>query len=391
MKLKRCLFSLILICSIIFTTSPSHAIFNIEKKTKSSLIADADTGVLFLKENIEEPMEIASISKLMTFFLVKDAITDGKLNMDDLVEISKNVAGTEGSSLDLFAGDKIKVKDLLDGLMIVSGNDAARALAEKVGGSEKEFVKLMNAKASELGLNESHFVNSSGLTDEDGQANKMSSKDIFELSRALISKYPEVLEYSKHRVLEQPERNYKRESTIPLVGEVEGVDGLKTGYTDEAGYCLVSTMKMTKGDSNFRIIAILMGAKTQEERAQYMKDMLEYIRKNIETKKIIDANYFVKRVISNKSKKGYVDIVPEKDVERITLKNISYEIDTEVSNIKLPVKKGDKCGEIRIKNSEQVIETVPLVAKEDYAKANIFKRFERFVRSIFNILEIILP
>lgn len=391
MKLKRCLFSLILICSIIFTTSPSHAIFNIEKKTKSSLIADADTGVLFLKENIEEPMEIASISKLMTFFLVKDAITDGKLNMDDLVEISKNVAGTEGSSLDLFAGDKIKVKDLLDGLMIVSGNDAARALAEKVGGSEKEFVKLMNAKASELGLNESNFVNSSGLTDEDGQANKMSSKDIFELSRALISKYPEVLEYSKHRVLEQPERNYKRESTIPLVGEVEGVDGLKTGYTDEAGYCLVSTMKMTKGDSNFRIIAILMGAKTQEERAQYMKDMLEYIRKNIETKKIIDANYFVKRVISNKSKKGYVDIVPEKDVERITLKNISYEIDTEVSNIKLPVKKGDKCGEIRIKNSEQVIETVPLVAKEDYAKANIFKRFERFVRSIFNILEIILP
>lgn len=391
MKLKRWLFSVILICSIIFTTTSSYAIFNIEKKTKASLIGDAETGVLFLTENIDESMEIASISKLMTFFLVKDAITDGKLNMDDLVEISKNVAGTEGSSLDLFAGDKIKVKDLLDGLMIVSGNDAARALAEKVGGSEKEFVKLMNDKASELGLKETNFVNPSGLTEEDGQANKMSPKDIFELSRALISKYPEVLEYSKHRVLEQPERNYKRESTIPLVGEVEGVDGLKTGYTDEAGYCLVSTMKMTKGDSDFRIIAILMGAKTQEERAQYMKDMLEYIRKNIETKKIIDANYFVKRITTNKSKKGYVDIVPEKDVERITLKNIPYELEVEASNIKLPVKKGDKCGEIRIKNSEQVIETVPLVAKDDYAKANIFTRFGRFVRSIFKTLEIILP
>lgn len=391
MKLKRWLFSVILICSIIFTTTSSYAIFNIEKKTKASLIGDAETGVLFLTENIDESMEIASISKLMTFFVVKDAITDGKLNMDDLVEISKNVAGTEGSSLDLFAGDKIKVKDLLDGLMIVSGNDAARALAEKVGGSEKEFVKLMNDKASELGLKETNFVNPSGLTEEDGQANKMSPKDIFELSRALISKYPEVLEYSKHRVLEQPERNYKRESTIPLVGEVEGVDGLKTGYTDEAGYCLVSTMKMTKGDSDFRIIAILMGAKTQEERAQYMKDMLEYIRKNIETKKIIDANYFVKRITTNKSKKGYVDIVPEKDVERITLKNIPYELEVEASNIKLPVKKGDKCGEIRIKNSEQVIETVPLVAKDDYAKANIFTRFGRFVRSIFKTLEIILP
>lgn len=391
MKIKKILLSLTLVFSILFTTTSSYAIFDIEKKTKSSVVGDFDSGALFIMENIDEPLPIASISKLMTYFVLKDNIASGKLKMEDEVEISKTAASTEGSSLDLFPGDKMKIKDLVDGLMVVSGNDAAVAIAEAVAGSEKEFVNLMNEKAKELSLTNSTFINASGLTDSSGEANKMSSKDIFEMARALIQKYPEVLEFSKIRVLEQPFRKFKRESTIPLVGEVEGVDGLKTGYTDEAGYCLVSTMKTKKGNTDFRIISVLMGAKTKEERNQYMKDLLDFVKKNIETKKILDASSYIKRIKTNKSKLGYVDIVASKDVERISLKNISYELEASYSKIKLPIKKGEKFGELKIKNSEEVIDTVDLVAKEDYQKASIFTRLVRFVPSIFKTLEIILP
>lgn len=392
MKLRRILLSLTMIFSMLFVGySKSFAIFNIENKTKASLIGDADSGAFFVMENIDESLPIASISKLMTYFVVRDAIKDGTLTMEQEITISSNAAGTEGSSLDLFAGDKMKVKDLLDGLMVVSGNDSAKALAEAVAGTEQNFTKKMNDKCSELGLLNSKFVNSSGLTEVNGEANKMSSKDIFEMSRALINKYPEVLEYSKIKVLEQPERNYKRESTIPLVGVVEGVDGLKTGYTEEAGYCLVSSMTIKKGTSDFRVISVLMGASTMEERAQYMKDMLNYVRENIETKKIVDSTSYVKRVNINSSAKGYVDIVPEKDVERTSLKNISYEIEAEYSDVKLPIKKGQKLGELKVKNSQEVIETVSLVAKEDYEKTGFFKRLGRWFVEILKTLEIILP
>ena len=391
MKIKKILLTLTLVFSILFTTTSSYAIFDIEKKTKSSVVGDFDSGALFIMENIDEPLPIASISKLMTYFVLKDNIASGKLKMEDEVEISKTAASTEGSSLDLFPGDKMKIKDLVDGLMVVSGNDAAVAIAEAVAGSEKEFVNLMNEKAKELSLTNSTFVNASGLTDSSGEANKMSSKDIFEMARALIQKYPEVLEFSKIRVLEQPFRKFKRESTIPLVGEVEGVDGLKTGYTDEAGYCLVSTMKTKKGNTDFRIISVLMGAKTKEERNQYMKDLLDFVKKNIKKKKILDASSYIKRIKTNKSKLGYVDIVAAKDVERISLKNISYELEASYSKIKLPIKKGEKFGELKIKNSEEVIDTVDLVAKEDYQKASIFTRLVRFIPSIFKTLEIILP
>ncbi len=391
MKLKRILFTFSLIFSMLFVGyTKSYAIFGIENKTKASLIGDVQSGALFLSENIEEQLSIASISKLMNYFVVRDAIEEGKIKREDVVTISKASASEEGSSLDLLEGEKITINDLLDGLMVVSGNDAAHALAEAVSGSEEEFVKLMNNKAKEIGLEAAEFTNASGLT-KNSSDNKMSTKDIFTMSKALIEKYPEVLEYSKKTVLEQPNRNYKRESTIPLVGEVNGVDGLKTGYTEEAGYCLVSTMKITKGQSEFRVIAILMGVNTKEERAQYMKDMLNYVKENISTKKLIDSSTFVKRVTINSSTKGYVDIVPEKDVERITLKNINYEFETEISKIKLPLKKGDKVGEIRVKNSEKIVETVNLIASDNYEKTGFFKRVGRFFMEILKTVETILP
>lgn len=391
MNLRKTLLSLALIFSICFVgTAKSYAIFGIEKKTTASLIGDANSGALFIAENIDEALPIASISKLMTFFLVKEKIAEGKFKLEDKVKVSVTASSEEGSSLDLKAGEEISVKDLLDGLMIVSGNDAAVALAELVGETESKFVTMMNDKASELGLKNAIFTNASGLT-KNGQDNKMSTRDIFTLSKTIIEKYPEVLEYAKTTVLEQPSRNFKKESTIPLVGEVEGVDGLKTGHTDEAGYCLVSTMKIKKGESEFRIISVLMGAKTKADRAQYMKDMLNYAKQNIETRKLIDIEKFTKKVDVKSASNGYVELVPKEDIERVSMKGINYTTEVNVGEVKLPLKKGDKVGEILIKNSNEVIATVDLVAKEDYSKAGLLSRTVRLFKTIFEVVETVLP
>lgn len=391
MNLRKTLLSLALIFSICFVgTAKSYAIFGIEKKTTASLIGDANSGALFIAENIDEALPIASISKLMTFLLVKEKIAEGKFKLEDKVKVSVTASSEEGSSLDLKAGEEISVKDLLDGLMIVSGNDAAVALAELVGETESKFVTMMNDKASELGLKNATFINASGLT-KNGQDNKMSTRDIFTLSKTIIEKYPEVLEYAKTNVLEQPSRNFKKESTIPLVGEVEGVDGLKTGHTDEAGYCLVSTMKIKKGESEFRIISVLMGAKTKADRAQYMKDMLNYAKQNIETRKLIDIEKFTKKVDVKSASNGYVELVPKEDIERVSMKGINYTTEVNVGEVKLPLKKGDKVGEILIKNSNEVIATVDLVAKEDYSKAGLLSRTVRLIKTIFEVVETVLP
>ena len=391
MNLRKTLLSLALIFSICFVgTAKSYAIFGIEKKTTASLIGDANSGALFIAENIDEALPIASISKLLTFLLVKEKIAEGKFKLEDKVKVSVTASSEEGSSLDLKAGEEISVKDLLDGLMIVSGNDAAVALAELVGETESKFVTMMNDKASELGLKNATFINASGLT-KNGQDNKMSTRDIFTLSKTIIEKYPEVLEYAKTTVLEQPSRNFKKESTIPLVGEVEGVDGLKTGHTDEAGYCLVSTMKIKKGESEFRIISVLMGAKTKADRAQYMKDMLNYAKQNIETRKLIDIEKFTKKVDVKSASNGYVELVPKEDIERVSMKGINYTTEVNVGEVKLPLKKGDKVGEILIKNSNEVIATVDLVAKEDYSKAGLLSRTVRLIKTIFEVVETVLP
>ena len=391
MNLRKTLLSLALIFSICFVgTAKSYAFSELKKKTTASLIGDANSGALFIAENIDEALPIASISKLMTFFLVKEKIAEGKFKLEDKVKVSVTASSEEGSSLDLKAGEEISVKDLLDGLMIVSGNDAAVALAELVGETESKFVTMMNDKASELGLKNATFTNASGLT-KNGQDNKMSTRDIFTLSKTIIEKYPEVLEYAKTTVLEQPSRNFKKESTIPLVGEVEGVDGLKTGHTDEAGYCLVSTMKIKKGESEFRIISVLMGAKTKADRAQYMKDMLNYAKQNIETRKLIDIEKFTKKVDVKSASNGYVELVPKEDIERVSMKGINYTTEVNVGEVKLPLKKGDKVGEILIKNSNEVIATVDLVAKEDYSKAGLLSRTVRLIKTIFEVVETVLP
>ena len=150
-------------------------------------------------------------------------------------------------------------------------------------------------------------------------------------------------------------------------------------------------MKIKKGESEFRIISVLMGAKTKADRAQYMKDMLNYAKQNIETRKLIDIEKFTKKVDVKSASNGYVELVPKEDLERVSMKGINYTTEVNVGEVKLPLKKGDKVGEILIKNSNEVIATVDLVAKEDYSKAGLLSRTVRLIKTIFEVVETVLP
>ncbi len=216
-------------------------IVGLDKNVKAYLIANEENGDIYYEKNSEESYPMASLSKLMTYLLVKESIDDGKLSMDQEITVGKEAAkfhNWEYSYLGLDEGDVFTVKELLEGLMVVSGNDCAYQLAVTVSKSEIEFARKMNIKAAELGLSSQVYYNASGVETEDGQQNSSSAKDLFTLSKYIIDKYPEVLEYAKIRSIVDQRREIDVNSTIPLVGEIPGVDGLKTGSTKETSNSL---------------------------------------------------------------------------------------------------------------------------------------------------------
>ena len=187
-----------------------------------------------------------------------------------MIYIDEDTTKVKGSSLELKEGESFTVNELLEALMVVSANDATYALAKYVAGSEEAFVNMMNDKAKSLGLNNTIYFNSTGLPEGEIQ-NMMSPRDIFILSRHIINKYPEILSLTTIPYIEIPSRGYKEQNTNPLLNEIIGVDGLKTGFTNKAGYCLVSTVNVhgtTNQDENFRLIGIVMGTKNEDKRKE---------------------------------------------------------------------------------------------------------------------------
>lgn len=241
--------------------------FGVEDKFTSYLVINSDSGEILGEYESEKVLPIASITKLMTYNIVKDSIKAGKISLTDQVTITKEMAEIPGSSFNLKEGEVLTVDDLLKGMLVVSGNDAAKALAITVGGNEEAFVKLMNKKAEEIGLEHAKFYNASGYPVDDKE-NEMSTKDICKMTDYILKEYPEILDYSKIRILDYPSRGFKRKSSIPLLGEVKGVDGLKTGTTDKAGHCVVTTMKVNENtkEKPYRVIIVAMGASSKEER-----------------------------------------------------------------------------------------------------------------------------
>lgn len=378
------------ICLIIIMLSNSIAFgeINVNEYIKGALLGDLETGEVLYEYNANEQLAIASITKLMTYLLMMEAVENEEISLDDDVVISGHAAATEGSRFGILSGETIKLSLLTKGMLIVSGNDCATAIAEHVGKTEDNFVKMMNEKAAELDLMSASFINPHGLpiNDEETGQNHMSIQDLYKLVKYILIKYPQILEVTSQKELIVTERNFSKQATNPMLGVVEGIDGLKTGYTDKAGICLVSTMPVTGSGQDFRLIAIVMGAQSHDERISKTKELLEYGRDNFSSQKLTDVTVPIDNVYIQSSKSGKIDVYPSADFNKL-VKNDEI-VKTEIiynDKVSVPIAQGEKIGQITIYINDKEVGQVDAVVNEDIEKANIFIRIFRFFKNLFGL------
>lgn len=386
---RKSLITLALIITILF----SNSIFvygdriGIENEVNAYLLGDFENGEILEEYNIDRPIEIASITKLMTYLVVMDEIEKGTTSMDNIVYIDEEVAEVKGSSLNLKEGEIFTVKDLIEGLIVVSANDGAVALAKHVAGNETEFVNKMNSMARKLGLDNTLYFNSTGLPEDEIQ-NIMSPEDIFILSRHIIKEYPEILNVASIPYIENKEREFEQENTNHLLWQLKGVDGLKTGFTNKAGYCLVSTMEVEGNiyeSDSYRLIGIVMGAEDENKRNELSKTLLQYGIDNYSKETIGSENKVIATTKIPNSKKEEIEIYPIRNVS--VLKKKDENVDVEVvlnEKLKAPLEKGEVVGMLKVLKDDVIVDEVDLVVKEDYKRAFFLTTIFRYIKRIFS-------
>ena len=284
MKIIQLFPSLFLAFSLIFSAW-SQAATPVPKApsvgAKGYLVEDFLSGQAVAEKNADQPLEPASITKLMSAYVIFSEIRNGSLALSDKVRISEKAWRTQGSRMFVEVNTQVSVADLLKGMIIQSGNDATVALAEQVAGTEASFATLMNTYAQQLGLTRSHFVNSTGLPDKEHYT---TARDIVRVARALIAEFPEYYQwYSEKQFTYNEITQYNRNK---LLWRDESVDGLKTGHTDSAGYCLVTSAER----DGMRLISVVLGTKSEEARADASQSLLNYGFRFFETHKLYDGS-----------------------------------------------------------------------------------------------------
>ena len=346
---------------------------------KSAILLEASTGKILYEFNSHEKRNPASMTKIMSMLLIMEAIEDKVITMDQVVTVSKNASSMGGSQILLEEGEQMKVEDLLKGVAIASGNDAVVALAETVAGSEENFVKMMNDKLKELGLSDTNFKNCHGL-DEEGHYS--SAYDMAHMALELV-KHEKILEFSSiydTYLRENTDRKIWLVNTNKLVKFKSGVDGLKTGYTKEAGYCLTATMKK----DNMRVIATVMGEENPTTRNSEISSLLDYAYAQVGIKKVVPKNKVVKKITMEKAK-DKIEIVPINDVNYLYKKtdkkqNPTYKI--KLNDIKLPIKKGNVIGKLELYLNGNKINTIDLTVKNDVEKSNLLELYLKNLKSM---------
>ena len=350
--------------------------------SKSAIMIEPTTNTVIYELNKDERLAPASMTKLMTMLLIMESIDEGKINLSDTVLISENASGMGGSQVFLEANSKIEVEQLLKGIAIASGNDAAVAMAEHIAGSTSEFVNMMNKKVKDLGLKNTHFVNVHGL---DADNHYSTAYDMAMIARELLT-HKKILEYTSlyEDYLVKPDGTKTwLVNTNKLVRFYEGVDGLKTGYTSTAKYCLTSTANK----NNIRFITVVMGVDTSEHRSSDTTSRLNYGFTNYKLNTVVKSSDIVSSVPVYQGKKKSILVYPKEDVTDLIKQNedkkYSYNIDT--YDLKAPVRKGDVVGQLEIvDNSGKVVRIVDLVSKSSVEKHNFISMFGEIFRNIIN-------
>lgn len=348
----------------------------------SAILIEPSTGEVIFEKNSHEKLHPASMTKMMSMLLIIENIEKGVISWDEMVTTSPNASGMGGSQILLETGEQMSVRDLFKGIAIASGNDAVVAMAEKIAGTEGMFVSMMNERAKQLGLTDTNFKNPHGL---DAADHYSSAYDMSIIAKELV-KHPQVLEYTsiyEDYLRQNTDRKIWLVNTNKLVRFYPGVDGLKTGYTKEAGYCLTATAK--KGNSRF--IAVVMGEADSKTRNAEVSEMLDYAFAQYEVEEVLSKDTIVGKVPVTLGNKTEVEIIPLESLSFLNKKgtekrNISYEL--KFSSLKSSLKVGDKVGEVNIKENDTVIKTIPVTVKEEISKVNILELYLRNMKSILN-------
>ena len=347
---------------------------------KSALLMDVATGTVLYEKNAHERLSPASVTKVMTMLLIMEAIDSGKIGWDDTVTASEAAAAKGGSQIYLKVGETMTVSDMVKSIAVSSANDCACAMAEHLAGSEAAFVEMMNARAKELGMNDTNFVNCTGLDDDPGAENhKTSAYDIALMSRELLKNHPDIKKYTTIWMDTVRNGTFGLSNTNKLIRFYSGATGLKTGFTSGAGYCLSASAQR----DGMELIAVVMGCETSNIRTAACKSMLDYGF----------ANFAVVRPELNQQpqvpvtlgKSPAVTLQPGSDTGMLIDKAQKSSITTEVTleeTVKAPVSRGQRLGTMSIKAGDQILTQVPLVAAEEVERLTWGDLFIRVMKQI---------
>ena len=353
---------LILGIAILFTFLPLPAqAADLQISAKSAVLMDLATGTVLYEQNAHEPLAPASVTKVMTMLLIMEAIDSGKIQWEDTVTVSEAAAAKGGSQVYLKVGETMTVKDMLKAIAVSSANDCACAMAEHLCGSESAFVDAMNARAKELGMNDTHFVNCTGLDDSpEAERHKTSAYDIALMSRELLYHHPDIKQFTTIWMDTLRNGTFGLSNTNKLIRFYPGATGLKTGFTSGAGYCLSASAQR----DGLELVAVVMGCESSKDRFAACKTMLDYGFANYAlVTPQLEQMLTVPVILGTEAS---VTAVPAETVQMLIDKGQKNMVTTEVElepEITAPVSQGQRLGTLRVKAGEQVLSQIPLVAE----------------------------
>lgn len=369
----KLLVSAAVLCGMFSGISAANAI---ETKARNLILMDYDTGQYLYTKDADKMIPPASMSKLMTVYILFSKLKDGSLSLDDTFSVSENAwrkggAASGGSTMFLKIGDKVRVEDLLKGIIIQSGNDACIVAAENLAGSEEDFAEEMNKKAKEIGLEHSHFANATGLPHPD---HRMSVEDLAKLAHHIIAEFPQY--YHLFSQKEFVYQNIRQGNRNPLLYSMPYADGLKTGHTEEAGYCLTASAKR----GNRRLIGVFTGLNSNKERSEEADKIMSWGFREFDNYTILKKGAKIADIPVWYGTAKDVPMVVSQDVVRTLKRSKSDEIKLVASYdkpVKAPVKAGQQLGLIKAKIPGQQTLEIPLVAAADVPEVGLWGRIRK--------------
>ncbi len=348
---------------------------------KSGILIEANSGKILFEKDKDGRVSVASMTKMVAQIIILEEVEKGNIHWDDIVVVSKNASDMGGSQIYLEEGEKMTVRDLMKGISVASGNDATVAMAEYIRGTEENYVKRMNQKVHKHGLKNTHFENCTGLDEENHYS---SSYDMAMIARDLVVNHPAILKFSsiyEDYLRKDTDHKFWLVNTNKLISQYEGTDGLKTGHTDQAGYCLAATAKK----NDIRLIGIVLGEEDSKVRNQEAIQLLDYGFQNTKLTILKEKNSVIKTIPLEKCNRPSIyallknDLVILEDADSKT-SDVQYQI--KIQSFSFPIKKGDSIGKIVALSDGKMLSQEELISSSTVLKMNLFHLYQTTIKHI---------